>query len=283
MFTEMLAAAPAAAPNELVTAEDRLVDRAGGSAPIPIRIYAPTEKRGDIGALLWMHGGGFVLGGLDRDNALCERIVEAANCVVVSVDYRLAPEHPFPSGVDDCYEILLWLAESASWLGINPRSLAVGGASAGGALAAAVSLMARDRGGPALALQLLIYPMLDDRNITPSSYAATDPRVFNRASSLQCWKAYLPTGTSDVSPYAAPARASDLAGLPPAYLMVAEHDPLCDEDQAYARRLIEAGVRTEVHVYPGTFHGFDFFAPTAAVSRRATADYLDAVKRALMP
>ena len=277
---EMFAAARGEPGIDQMIVEDREITGPETSSTIPIRIYAPTTTaRRNTGALLWIHGGGFVLGSPDMDDVLCERISDRARCIVVSVDYRLAPEAPFPAGVEDCYEALCWMVASASELGIDPTAVAVGGASAGGCLAAAVALMARDRNGPGLALQLLIYPCLDDRHTTPSSQQVTDPRVWNRDMSMKAWKAYLGDRQGDVPAYAAPARATDFAGLPRAYILVADQDLLRDEDIDYARRLLDAGVTTELHVYPGTFHGFDVFAPAAAISTRAIADYVDAVRR----
>jgi acetyl esterase/lipase len=195
----------------------------------------------------------------------------------------LAPEHPFPAPVEDCYVGLKWLFAHANQLGVEPSRIAIGGASGGGGLAAGLALLARDRGEVQVAFQLLIYPMIDDRNVTPASYAITDPRMWNRESNRLGWKAYLGRdgGGADVSPYAAAARATDLANLPPAYIPVGALDLFVDEDIEYAQRLIQAGVPTELHVYPGAFHGFDLFAPSAMVSKQFKADRDSALKRAL--
>ena len=203
--------------------------------------------------------------------------------VVVSVDYRVAPEHPFPVPLDDCYAGLVWLAQSADALGVDPARIAIGGSSAGAGLAAGLTLLARDRGEVLVCYQHLIYPMLDDRNVTPSSHAITDPRVWNRTSNLAGWNAYLAgrAGSDDVSPYAAPARAANLAGLPPAYIAVGTLDLFMDEDIEYARQLAAAGVRVELHVYPGVFHASPTYIADAAVSRRWTADQQAAIARAL--
>ena len=253
-----------------------------GAPPIPCRLYTPTAAMTNAPALLWIHGGGFTLGDLDQDDVLAERLAENAECVVVSVEYRLAPEFPFPAGTEDCYAALCWLAASAGELGVDPDRIAVGGESAGGGLAAGVALMARDRGKVKLAYQLLLCPCLDDRHITQSSHEITDPQTWNRTRSLQGWRAYLggEVGQSNVSPYAAPARVVDCGGLAPTYLMIGEIDLMRDETLDYAARLMRSGVSTELHVWPGAFHGFQAIVPTATVSKQAVGDYIAALKRA---
>jgi acetyl esterase/lipase len=199
--------------------------------------------------------------------------VSASGVPMLQVEYRLAPEHPHPTPVEDCYAALGWLTAHAAELGVDPARIAVMGDSAGGGLAAGVALLARDRGGPALARQVLVYPMLDDRTRTP------DPEIVPYATwtyddNVTGWDALLgeAAGTDDVSPYAAPARALELAGLAPAYIEVGELDAFRDEDVAYARRLAGAGVSTELHVHPGCPHGFESFAPATDVARRSTDD-----------
>ncbi|MRN52048.1 alpha/beta hydrolase [Paenibacillus monticola] len=250
-----------------------------------VRIYEPAQRNEDaLPALLWTHGGGYVLGHPRADDALCESFVLAANCVVVSPDYRLAPEHPFPAAIEDSYAALVWLADTHNDLNVDLARIAVGGASAGGGLAAALALMARDRGGPSLCFQLPLYPMLDDRNLTFSSHEITYPAVWNRANNLVAWEMYLgrPAG-GDTSPYAAPSRADNLADLPPTYTCVGQLDPFRDETIEYVARLAQAGVDVEFHLYPGGYHGFEHAVPTAEVSRRARTDYINAMARALNP
>ncbi|WP_188194551.1 alpha/beta hydrolase [Nonomuraea sp. SYSU D8015] len=275
-----LAAAP---PTETdVVIEDRQVPGPDGAPDVRVRTYRPAHEAGNRPGLYWIHGGGMILGTPEIDEALMISYVEELGVVVVSVDYRLAPENPHPAPVEDCYAGLVWTAKAAGELGIDPARLAVGGASAGGGLAAATVLLARDRGGPDVAFQLLVCPMLDDRNITPSSHEFTDAIVWPRSANLYGWGALLGDrmGTDDVPPYAAPARATDLSGLPPAFIDVGELEVFRDEDMDYALRLSQAGVSTEFHLYPGAFHGFDGMVPDAELSKRARAARVAALKRA---
>jgi acetyl esterase/lipase len=279
MVTAMLANLPAV---EGVTSQDQFAPGSQGDPAVRVRVYRPNDQPSRLPALFWIHGGGYVMGDIEQDDRLMKQLVKRIGCVAVSVDYRLAPEHPFPSPVEDCYAGLKWLFAHADKLGIEPTRIAIGGASGGGGLAAGLALLVRDRGEVQVAFQLLIYPMIDDRNVTPASHAITDPRMWNRESNRLGWKAYLGRdGGADVSPYAAAARATDLANLPPAYIPVGALDLFVDENIEYAQRLIQAGVPTELHVYPGAFHGFDLFAPSARVSKQFKADRDYALKRAL--
>jgi len=262
------------ASDERVEVTDRTIP--GDGVSVPVRIYRPARPQGP--ALVYFHGGGFVTGDLDNEHVRCLDFAGELGIVVVSVDYRLAPEHPFPAGFDDAYAATVWTHENAGELGAAPSRIAVGGGSAGGGLAAAVALRARDEGGPPLAFQLLLYPVLDDRMETPSMRAYTEPPLFNRGEVEHMWRHYL-GGRRETPVYAAPARATGLSGLPPAYMLVAEADPLRDEDLAYACRLIEAGVPTELHHVPGAYHGFDG-VQSAAVARRAHAEQRAALRDA---
>jgi acetyl esterase len=259
---------------------------APGEPDVPVRVYAPESQDGPLPGLLFIHGGGFILGNITMFDGEAKRIAAEVGAVVVSVEYRLAPEHPYPAGLDDCYAALLWTAKSASELGIDPARLAVGGDSAGGGLTAAVALLARDRGGPELCFQYLGIPELDDRLETPSMLAYVDTPLWHRPAAEFSWDSYLGgpgvRGTSGVSPYAAPARMEDLSGLPPAFVNVCQFDPLRDEGIVYAQRLAQANVPTELVLYPGTFHGSGMIAQ-AAVTQRIAADQLAALRRALHP
>ncbi|WP_043631799.1 alpha/beta hydrolase [Nonomuraea candida] len=276
----VLAAMPT--PETRVSIENRMVPGPEGAPDVRLRVYRPEEPGEGRAALYWIHGGGMVIGTPEIDDATMVDYVERLGVVVVSVDYRLAPEHPHPAPVEDCYAGLVWTAKNAAELGVDPGRLAVGGASAGGGLAAATVLLARDRGGPEIVFQLLVCPMLDDRNITPSSHEFTEAVVWDRTANLFGWTALLGDriGTDDVPPYAAPARATDLSGLPPAFVDVGELEVFRDECADYALRLARAGVSTEFHLYPGAFHGFDMMVPDAGLSRRARQAREAALRRA---
>jgi acetyl esterase/lipase len=226
-------------------------------------------------AVLYLHGGGMISGTVDVYDAPVARYVTHSGVSMLAVDYRLAPEHPYPVPVEDCYAGLGWLAGHASELRIDPARIAVMGDSAGGGLAAAVALMARDRGGPRLAAQILIYPMLDDRNTTPDPEIAPFA-VWSYDDNITAWAALLgeAIGGPDVPAYAAPARASDLSGLPACYIEVGQLDIFRDEDLAYAGRLGRAGVSVEFHLRPGVPHEFDTYAYASEVARRSVADRL---------
>ncbi|SEP19654.1 alpha/beta hydrolase [Trujillonella endophytica] len=276
-LTAMQAGRPPFTPPPGVTVARRTVPGVGG-VEVPVVVFRP-DMPGPLPALLYAHGGGYVMHSAETDLASPAGLCAEVGAVVVSVDYRLAPEHRFPAAFDDCWTGLCWLAEHAAELGVDPARIAVGGVSAGAGLAAALALAARDRGGPAVAFQLLDIPVLDDRLDTASMLAFTDTPLWNLANAQQAWSHYL--GDSAPSPYASPARAGDLAGLPPAYLAVAEFDPLRDEGIAYAARLMTAGVPVELHAFPGTFHGSAGALPQAGVSRRMRAELVDALRRGL--
>ncbi|MFC5719401.1 alpha/beta hydrolase [Streptomyces gamaensis] len=274
---------PRPVPSVPLDIRDTTVPGPPGAPDVPVRVYAPAERALGLPGVVYLHGGGFTMGSLDFAHAESLNIAAEVGAVVVSVDYRLAPEHPFPAGIDDCYAALEWTADRADELGIDPGRLAVAGQSSGAGFSAAVALLARDRGGPQLCFQYLGIPLLDDRLTTPSSRTFTDTPATNRPSLEYAWDYYLGPGrrgTADVSPYAAPARAEDLSGLPPAYIYVCEFDPLRDEGLIHGQRLIQAGVPTELHHFPGTFHGSTMFAD-AGISRRMTAESLDALRRGL--
>jgi acetyl esterase/lipase len=265
-----------------VTVEDRSAPNSNGP-DVLVRVYRPAHAPSPAPALYWVHGGGMVMGSVAMNDDSCAAFADDLGIVVASVEYRLAPEHPYPAPIEDCYAGLRWVVAEADELGIDRSRVAVGGASAGGGLAAGLALVARDRGEVEVCFQLLVYPMLDDRNVTPSSHAVVDPKVWNRDANAAGWNAYLAgrAGADDIEPYAAPARATDLAGLPPAYINVGDLDLFVDEDIAYAQALMRVGVAVELHVYPGAFHGSNGFVSRSALSRRWTADERAALGRAL--
>jgi acetyl esterase/lipase len=226
---------------------------------VGVRLHRPVGVSQPAPALLWIHGGGYVIGTAQQDDALCRRFVRELGVTVAAVDYRLAPEHPYPASLEDCYAALTWLAGLPA---VDPARVAIGGASAGGGLAAALALLARDRGEVTPTLQLLAYPMLDDR----SGAGPNNPnyRLWGPKSNRFGWAAYLGNADPQV---AVPARRDDLSGLPPAWIGVGTHDLFHDEDLAYAERLTAAGVPCHLEVVPGAFHGFDAVVPKAAVSQ----------------
>jgi acetyl esterase/lipase len=252
-------------------------------AGIPVRTYEPRDRSGALPGLVWIHGGGFVMGNIDQNDELCDAIASRMKTVVLSVEYRLAPEHPFPAGPEDCYAALRWMHSVRDVLGVDAARVGIAGISGGGGLAASVALMARDRGQVPLAFQMLLCAMLDDRHITRSSREITEPRVWNRDVSLGAWRAYLGDHVDDPPPYASPARASDVSGLPPTYIAVGQLDVYCDENVEYAQRLLAADVPTELHVYPRAFHGFEVLAPSANISREALSERDRALMNALHP
>lgn len=258
----------------------------GDGQQMLIKVYEPVQRDDTkLPAMLWIHGGGYVLGHPNNEDVLCENFVESVNCLVISPDYRLAPEHPYPAALEDCYAALMWMTNSVSELNINLERIAVGGGSAGGGLTAALALLARDRGGPAICFHMPLYPMIDDRNITFSSHEISDKRaVWYRSNNLAAWSVYLgESGDAEIPAYAAPSRAETLAGLPPTYMCVGELDPFRDETIDYVMRLCQAGVEVEFHLYPGCFHAFEHVVPNAEISRRAKSEYVNAAKRALSP
>ena len=259
--------------------EDREVP---ASPPVPVRVYAPDGPAPAAGrpALLDIHGGGFVCGDMDMEHGFCVAVARSLDAVVVTVEYRLAPEHPFPAGLDDCYAALRWVHDEASALGVDTQRVAIGGQSAGGGLAAALALLARDRGGPNVCFQFLGIPELDHRLETASMRTFVDTPMWHQPNAELSWQYYLGDDPGEVSPYASPAITEDLSGLPPAYVTAMEFDPLRDEDIIYGLRLLQAGVSVELHSLPGTFHG-SAAMPTAAVSQRCSTELIVALRRGL--
>jgi len=257
-----------------------------GAPDLAVRIYTPRQGEGHLPCIFHIHGGGYVAGSAAALEPLHRKLAFDAECVIVSVDYRLAPETRFPGAIEDCYAALQWTSANADTLRVDSRHIGVMGESAGGGLAASLALLARDRGGPALAFQHLIYPMLDDRTGTrPTAHPYAGEFIWTATNNVFGWQSLLgvPPGTPEVSCYAAAARAANLSGLPRTYLATGALDLFIEDDLEYARRLIRAGVPVELHVYPGAYHGFDLFAPDAEVARQALADGLNALKRELRP
>lgn len=279
MFAEMTAMLP---PVEGVITTDAAVPGPEDSPNVDLRIYTPEDKADSMPGLLWIHGGGYIVGNLESDDYTLKQVSTSIGCVVLSVNYRLAPENPFPAGIEDCYAALKWTADKADSLNIDKSRIAIGGGSAGGGLAASLAILTRDRAEVSIIFQMLIYPMIDDRNVSHSSHIITDPRTWDREKNLFAWRVYLgkEAEKEKVSPYAAASRAEDLSGLPPAYIAVGELDLFLDEDIEYAQRLLQAGVSTELHVYPGATHGFDAVT-NASVAERYIEERNNALMKAL--
>jgi acetyl esterase len=269
------AAKPEPVPS--VTAADRAIPGPGGA--IPIRMYTP-EDEGPFGALVYFHGGGWVLGNVEMTDLPCRMLVRESGCVVVSVDYRLAPEHKFPAAPEDCYAAVKWLAENASAVNCDRSRIAVGGTSAGANLAAVTALMARDRGGPKVAFQLLIYPATRRELDTDShrEFANDNYYILSRAEMEWFWNHYLASPADAANPYACPERASTLKGLPPAFTITAEFDPLRDEGEAYAGRLREDGVPSLLKRYEGVTHGFFGMPGQVDIAKQAISDAASALR-----
>lgn len=268
-----------------VVLEQRCVPGPDGAPPVSMRIYRPEHASTPLPCIYHMHGGGYVAGAARELAFLHYPLVQSLDCMLISVDYRLAPEAPFPAAIEDCYAGLGWVTRNAEPLGIDISRLGVMGESAGGGLAAALALLVRDRGEYRLSFQHLIYPMLDDRTCTraePHPFAGEF--IWPPANNHFGWSALLgqEPGSDGVSPYAAPARATDLSGLPPAFISAGSLDLFVDENIEYAKRLLQAGVPTELRIYPGAFHGFDIFsnAPIAVAARKdshaALAEFMKA-------
>ncbi|QFR01880.1 alpha/beta hydrolase [Streptomyces phaeolivaceus] len=270
-FAELAAAVPAPDTSRM-DVEDRTVP---ADPDVPVRIYRPHRSQG---AVVWLHGGGGVMGDLDTEHPWAARLADASGAVVISVEYRLAPENPFPAALDDAYAVLTWAADHAAELGLDPERIAVGGHSAGAGIAAGTALRARDERGPSIRFQLLNQPGLDDRQETWSARNFTDTPWLTRDKLTAAWGHYL--GSRPAGPYAAPARATDLSGLPPAYVATAEFCPNRDEDIVHALRLLQSGVSVELHQWPGTFHGSHAIL-SAEISQRQIAELGAALRRAL--
>jgi triacylglycerol lipase len=273
---------PGAELSDIVTREELEVPGVDtGDLAIPVRVHAPAHRSARLPGVLAIHGGGYVFGDRAMHDVLFDRWCLDPGVVGVSVEYRLAPETPYPGPLEDCYRALRWMATNAEALGIDPSCIGLFGASAGGGLAASLTLLARDRGEIQIAFQFLQYPMLDDRQATPSSQL-DDLHLWSRRSNEFGWKAYLGDlyGTADIPGYAAPARADDLEGLPPTYICVGAMDGFRDEDIAYAQRLLQAEVPTELHVLPGAPHGFDAMGDSA-IARQSDHNGDEWIKRQL--
>ena len=278
------ASRPRPAGPEVARVEDRSIP--GPDGDVPVRIYTP-DGDGPFPILAWYHGGGWVIGDLESADGTARHLCKGAGCVVVSVDYRLAPETKFPGPAEDCYAATVWAVNNAASLNADASRLAVGGDSAGGNLAAAISLMSADRGGPAIAHQLLVYPVTERNYDTPSYSQNAEGFLLARDAMIWYWDAYLADAADAGNPYAAPMKAESLAGQPSALVITAEFDPLRDEGEAYGRRLQEAGVPTTISRYDGMIHGFfgmvGIMDKSGQVMEEATAALRAAFAEAAVP
>jgi triacylglycerol lipase len=274
-----------APPYPDITVTRNRVPGPAGAPDVSVLVYTPASASGLLPAILWIHGGGYVVGSAEEADLTVKAMVHATHCAAISVDYRLAPETPHPGPVEDCYAALKWLSTEAEALGVDAGRIAIGGGSAGGGLAAALALLARDRGELPVAFQLLIFPMLDDRTaVTPDPHPYTGEFGWTPETNHFGWSSLLGQvpGGEGISPYAAAARAEHLEGLPPAYISVGSLDLFLEEDLEYARRLMRAGVPTELHIYPGAYHGYQG-VPDAWMSQAETRNVTEALRRALRP
>jgi len=256
----------------------------GPAGPLPYRSYTPLDAASDpLPALVYFHGGGFVIGDLDTHDGLCRLLANASGCRIFSVAYRLAPEHKFPSGVEDAYAAARWVAAHARELGIDENRIAIGGDSAGATLSAVVCQLAKARGEPQLALQFLLYPATESGVDTPSRLALAEGYLLEKKSIEWFFEQYVESGTDPIDPRLSPLLAEDLSGLPPAHIHTAEYDPLVDEGKAYADKLASAGVAVEYTCHAGMIHHFFCLAGAIPYARTAIANAGAAMKRALAP
>lgn len=258
------------------------ISTADNKDSLRLRIYEPVKRQENVAGIYWIHGGGYLFGVPEQDDAQSIRFVKEVGAVVVAPDYRTAPEHPYPAPFDDAFAGLQWMADNAASLGIDKDRIAVVGASAGGGLCAAVVLKARDMGAPKIAFQMPLYPMIDDRCTTPSHFEDFTHKVWNNDANVLAWDYYIGhVDPSKRTPYMAAARETNLAGLPPAYSCVGELDPFRDDAADYMFRLSKAGIPAEFHLYPGAYHAFEVNAPLSAYAKRAVDEYVYVLKKAL--
>lgn len=266
-------------PENVFRVEDRYIP--GLADPIPLRIYTPVELAAGerLPVLVYLHGGGFVVGSLDSYDSTCRVLANRSGCIVVSVDYRLAPEHKFPAAVDDCVEALNWVAENAEEIDADPERMAIAGDSAGGNLAAVATVVARDDGGPALQLSVLIYPVAAGTPNSYSHHAFAEKHFLTRRTILWFYEQYLNGPDDAADPRFAPLETPDLSGLPPTLLIVAGYDPLRDEGLAYGERLRQAGVEVTISNYEGMLHGFITMADVVDKGMEAIDEISDALRK----
>lgn len=280
VIKSMAAAMAAEHPkNENVLTEDRMIPGPEGAPDILIRLYRPKAAPSPMPAMFYIHGGGMIFGDINIEDPAAEMLCDAVGALVVQVEYRLAPEHPYPAAMEDCYATLLWMFDNAPEIGVDPARIAVYGGSAGGNLTLAMALLARDRSGPAISFQMAPYPMIDERNTSPASQEFTGIGIWDRVTNIEAWDWYL--GGKPADQYAAPIHARDLSNLPRAFIDVGGLDVFRDETIEIANRMMKAGVETELHVYPGAYHAAEHFAPEAPLSQAIWARRIAVLRREL--
>lgn len=249
----------------------------GPDGDISIRVYTPKNAPKPIAALVYIHGGGMILGSIDGEHGVAQQMCNELGMVIASVDYRKAPEHPSPAATEDVYAASKWVFENAGTLGIDSNLIGIYGASAGGGLAISVALKARDEGSPKFSFMVPIYPMIDSRNQSHSSKLITDVGIWDRDGAIQAWDWYL--GGNKPDQHSSPAIAADVSGLPPAYIDVGEMDMFRDEDLDFVKRLAEADIRVEFHIWPGAYHASEIFAPDASLSKEIMRTRMGGIRR----
>lgn len=275
---------PASKTPEDLNLQNIKIDNMGGNAKIRLRVYQPKNPAGSTPVLVWMHGGGYIFGKPEMEDAVCIQFVRELGISIVSVDYRLAPAHPFPAGLEDCYSALVWARDNAGSFGFDILRMAVGGTSAGGGLAAALAQLAHDRNEVSPVFQLLAYPMLDDRTALRTDIDDSLSPPWSQKNNRFGWQSYLGKhhGADSMPDYAVPARREDLSGLPNAWIGVGTLDVFFDEDTAYAQRLRKAGVSCDLEIVEGAFHGFDVFDPSLPVVQHFRNSQIAALKKYLI-
>lgn len=280
----LIALTPASKAPDDIRVENVFIPGQDARTKIRLRIYKPKSVAAPTPVLIWLHGGGYIMGNPEMDDRSCAEYVRELGITVVSVDYRCAPKHPFPAGLDDCYAALQWVVSHSKDLGVDTSRIAVGGNSAGAGLAAALSQLAHDRQEVNIVFQLLVYPMLDDRTVLRTDIDDSSNITWNQKSNRYGWESYLgkQCGADDVPAYSVPARRADLSGLPKAWVGVGTLDVFHDEDVAYAQRLKACGVECELEIVSGAFHGFDVFDPQVPVVQAFKRSQIAALKKYLV-
>lgn len=284
LINVLLALTPASKTSDDIRVENVFIPGQDERTKIRLRIYKPKSVAAPTPVLIWLHGGGYIMGNPEMDDRSCAEYVRELGITVVSVDYRCAPKHPFPAGLDDSYAALQWVVSHSKELGVDTSRIAVGGNSAGGGLAAALSQLAHDRQEVNIVFQLLVYPMLDDRTVLRTDIDDSSNITWNQKSNRYGWESYLgkQCGADDVPAYSVPARRADFSGLPKAWVGVGTLDVFHDEDVAYAQRLKACGVECEIEIVSGAFHGFDVFDPQVPIVQAFRRSQIAALKKYLV-